>query len=307
VDGAIIDGGAVADAVRRLFANSQFKAREVAASLSGNSVIVKKITLPAMTGQELAESIYWEAEQYIPFDIQDVNLDYEVLTPAGVDNQGTMDVLLVAAKKDKIGDYTSVITQAGRTPVVVDVDAFALQNAYEVNYGFEPGTTVALLNAGASATNINILHGAQSVFTRDISMGGNAFTEAVQRELGLPYELAEQLKKGQDVDGATYEDARPVLKAMTDNILLEVEKTFDFFKATASNDRIDRIVLSGGASRVDGFPEALAARFGTEVMTFDPFRQVSIDPAKLGGLSAEELAPVAAVAVGLALRKVGDR
>ena len=237
---------AVADAVRRLFANAQFRAKDVAASLSGNSVIVKKITLPAMTEQELAESIYWEAEQYIPFDIQDVNLDYEVLAANG-DSHGTMDVLLVAAKKDKIGDYTSVITQAGRTPVVVDVDAFALQNAYEANYGFEPGGIVALLNAGASATNINILHGAQSVFTRDVSMGGNAFTEAVQRELGLPYELAEQLKKGHDVDGATYEDARPVLKAMTDNVLLEVEKTFDFFKATASNDRIDRIVLSGGA------------------------------------------------------------
>jgi type IV pilus assembly protein PilM len=218
-----------------------------------------------------------------------------------------MDVLLVAAKKDKIGDYTNVITQAGRTAVVVDVDAFAIQNAYEVNYGFEPGTTVALLNAGASATNINILHGAQSVFTRDISMGGNAFTEAVQRELGLPYELAEQLKKGQDVEGATYDDARPVLKAMTDNILLEVEKTFDFYKATASNDRIDRIVLSGGASRVDGFAEALAARFGTEVMAFDPFRQVTLDAARLGSISPEELAPVAAVAVGLALRKVGDR
>src|SRR5512139_3108183 len=134
-------------------------------------------------------------------------------------------------------------------------------------------------------------------------MGGNAFTEAVQRELGLPYELAEQLKKGQDVDGATYDDARPVLKAMTDNILLEVEKTFDFFKATASNDRIDRIVLSGGASRVDGFAEALGARFGTEVTTFDPFRQVALDAAKLGAVSAEELAPVAAVAVGLALRR----
>jgi len=308
VDGAIIDGGAVADAVRRLFANTQFKAKDVAASLSGNSVIVKKITLPAMTEQELAESIYWEAEQYIPFDIQDVNLDYEVITPTkGADNQGTIDVLLVAAKKDKIGDYTSVISQAGRTPVVVDVDAFALQNAYEANYGFEPGGVVALLNAGASATNINILHGAQSVFTRDVSMGGNAFTEAVQRELGLPYELAEQLKKGQDIDGATYEDARPVLKAMTDNVLLEVEKTFDFFKATASNDRIDRIVLSGGGSRVDGFAQALAARFGTEVTPFDPFRQVSIDPAKLGGVSVEEMAPVAAVAVGLALRKVGDR
>jgi type IV pilus assembly protein PilM len=308
VDGAIIDGGAVSDAVRRLFANAQFRARDVAASLSGNSVIVKKITLPAMTEQELAESIYWEAEQYIPFDIQDVHLDYEVLTPPGGGAaQGTIDVLLVAAKKDKIGDYTSVITQAGRTPVVVDVDAFALQNAYEVNYGFEPGVTVALLNAGASATNINILHGPQSVFTRDISMGGNAFTEAVQRELGLPYELAEQLKKGQDVEGASYEDARPVLKAMTDNILLEVEKTFDFFKATASSDRIDQIVLSGGASRVDGFAEALAARFGTDVISFDPFRQVSLDSAKLGAISPEELAPVAAVALGLALRKVGDR
>jgi type IV pilus assembly protein PilM len=306
VDGAIIDGGAVADAVRRLFANAQFKAKDVAASLSGNSVIVKKITLPAMTEQELAESIYWEAEQYIPFDIQDVNLDYEILTPKA-DSQGTMDVLLVAAKKDKIGDYTSVITQAGRKPALVDVDAFALQNAYEANYGFEPGGVIALLNAGASATNINILHGAQSVFTRDVSMGGNAYTEAVQRELGLPYELAEQLKKGDDVDGATYDDARPVLKAMTDNILLEVEKTFDFFKATASNDRIDRIVLSGGASRVDGFATALATRFGTQVMPFDPFRQVSIDPAKLGGVSVEEMAPVAAVAVGLALRKVGDR
>lgn len=308
VDGAIIDSGAVADAVRRLFENKQFKAREVVASLSGNSVIVKKITLPSMTEQELGESIYWEAEQYIPFDIQDVNLDYEILSPgAGPGGQGTMDVLLVAAKKDKIADYTSVITQAGRTPVVVDVDAFALQNAYEVNYGFEPGVVVALLNAGASATNINILSGGQSVFTRDISLGGNAFTEAVQRELGLPFDLAEQLKKGFDVEGATFEEARPVLKAMTDNILLEIEKTFDFFKATASSDRIDRIVLSGGASRAEGFAEALAARFGVEITSFDPFRQVTVDPARLGGQAVEDLAPVAAVAVGLALRKVGDR
>jgi len=213
----------------------------------------------------------------------------------------------VAAKKEKIADYTNVIAQAGRTPVVVDVDAFALQNAYEVNYGFEPGVVVALLNAGASATNINILAGGQSVFTRDISLGGNAFTEAVQRELGLPYEQAEQLKKGFDVEGATFDEARPVLKAMTDNILLEIEKTFDFFKATASSDRIDRIVLSGGASRVEGFAEALAARFGVEVISFDPFRQVAMDPARLGAFGAEELAPVAAVAVGLALRKVSDR
>ncbi|MEZ5284076.1 MAG: type IV pilus assembly protein PilM [Vicinamibacterales bacterium] len=308
VDGAIIDSGAVSDAVRRVFENKQFKSREVVASLSGNSVIVKKITLPAMSEQELSDSIHWEAEQYIPFDIQDVNLDYEILTPAeGPGGQGTMDVLLVAAKKEKIGDYTSVIAQAGREAVVVDVDAFALQNAYEANYGFEPGVVVALLNAGASATNINILAAGQSVFTRDISLGGNAFTEAVQRELGLPYDLAEQLKKGFDVEGATFEEARPVLKAMTDNILLEIEKTFDFFKATASSDRIDRIVLSGGASRTEGFADALAARFGVEVTAFDPFRQMAVDPAKLGGFAPEDLAPVAAVAVGLALRKVADR
>jgi len=306
VDGAIIDGGAVADAVRRLFATKKFKAKDVVASLSGNSVIVKKITLPSMTEAELSESIYWEAEQYIPFDIQDVNLDYEILDGGG-DAGGSMDVLLVAAKKDKIGDYTNVITQAGKTPVLVDVDVFALQNAFEANYGFEPSSVVALLNAGASAININILSGSQSVFTRDVSMGGNAFTEAVQKELNLPYESAEQLKKGQDVDGATYEDARAVLRAMTDNVLLEVEKTFDFFKATASNDRIDRIMLCGGASRVEGFAESLRERFNTEVEQFDPFRQVALDPKKVGIDNPDDYAPVAAVAMGLALRKVGDR
>ena len=306
VDGAIIDGGAVADAVRRLFATKKFKAKDVVASLSGNSVIVKKITLPSMTEAELSESIYWEAEQYIPFDIQDVNLDYEILDGGG-DAGGSMDVLLVAAKKDKIGDYTNVITQAGKTPVLVDVDVFALQNAFEANYGFEPSTVVALLNAGASAININILSGSQSVFTRDVSMGGNAFTEAVQKELNLPYESAEQLKKGQDVDGATYEDARAVLRAMTDNVLLEVEKTFDFFKATASNDRIDRIMLCGGASRVEGFAESLRERFNTDVEQFDPFRQVALDAKKVGIDNPDDYAPVAAVAMGLALRKVGDR
>ena len=308
VDGAIIDGGAVADAVRRLFANKRFKANDVVASLSGNSVIVKKITLPAMTEAELSESIYWEAEQYIPFDIQDVNLDYEILDPGtGQDSQGSMEVLLVAAKKDKIADYTSVIAQAGKTPTIVDVDVFALQNAFEANYGFDPNAVVAILNAGASAININILSGSQSVFTRDVSTGGNAFTEAVQKELNLPYESAEQLKKGQDVDGATYEDARAVLRAMTDNVLLEVEKTFDFFKATASSDRIDRIMLSGGASRVEGFAESLRERFATEVEPFDPFRQVAIDPKKLGVDNVEDFGAVAAVAMGLALRKVNDR
>jgi type IV pilus assembly protein PilM len=308
VDGAIIDAGAVADAVRRLFeGNKAFKSKEVCASLSGNAVIVKKITLPVMTQTELDESIYWEAEQYIPFDIQDVNLDYQILDPGtGPDSRGSMTVLLVAAKKEKIGDYVGVIAQAGRTPVVVDVDAFALQNAYEANYGLEPGRVVVLLNAGASAINVNILQGDQSVFTRDISMGGNAYTEAVQKELDLPYEVAEELKKGTPVDGATFEDARPVLRAVTESVLLEIQKTFDFYKASAASDQINRIVVSGGASRVEDFRELLQQRFGTPVEEFDPFRTVGWNPKTLGASSAD-VAASAAVAVGLALRRVGDR
>ena len=307
VDGAIIDGGAVADAIRRLFTAGAIKTKEVAASLSGNAVIVKKITLPQMSEAELAESIYWEAEQYIPFDIQDVNLDYQIVDKGGDGGKATMDVLLVAAKKEKIADYTGVIAQAGRSAVVVDVDAFALQNAYEVNYGIEPGAIVALLNAGASATNINILSGDQSVFTRDISIGGNAYTEALQKELNLPFDLADQLKRGMPVDGVTYDDAKPVLRAVTENVMLEIQKTFDFFKTTASSDRIDRIMLSGGASRAEGFNEMLSERFNVPVEGLDPFKRVAFESKKFQIESAAEVGPTAAVAVGLALRRVGDR
>ena len=306
VDGAIIDGAAVADAIRRLFDAKSIRTKDVVASLSGNAVIVKKITLPVMTEAELAESIYWEAEQYIPFDIQDVNLDYQVLDGADPAAKGTMDVLLVAAKKEKIADYTGVIAQAGRTAVVVDVDAFALQNAYEANYGLQPGAIVVLLNAGASATNINILNGDQSVFTRDVSIGGNAYTEALQRELSLPLEAADKVKRGTPVDGVTFDDARPVLRAVSENVMLEIQKTFDFFKATASSDRIDRIVVSGGASRAEGFTEMLTERFEAPVEPFDPFKKIAFDSKKLG-MQGADAAATAAVAVGLALRRVGDR
>ena len=306
VDGAILDGAAVVDAIRRAFESRGIKTKDVAASLSGNAVIVKKITLPSMTDAELSESIQWEAEQYIPFDIQDVNLDYQILNRSDVGGKSTMEVLLVAAKKDKIADYTGVIGQAGRVAVVIDVDAFALQNAYEANYGVESGSIVVLLNVGASATNINILDGDQSVFTRDLSTGGNAYTEALQKELNLPFEQADQLKRGQAVDGVSFEDAKPVLRAVTENVILEVQKTFDFYRASAATDRISRIVVSGGASRAEGFMEMLGERFQAPVETFDPFRKVTFDAARFK-LDAFEIAPTAAVAVGLALRRAGDR
>jgi type IV pilus assembly protein PilM len=308
VDGAIIDAGAVADAIRRVFQAAGIKTKEVVASLSGNAVIVKKINLPVMTEAELHESIYWEAEQYIPFDIQDVNLDYQIMDPGtGPDSRGSMEVLLVAAKKEKIADYTGVISQAGRSAVVIDVDAFALQNAYEVNYGVDPAAVIVLLNAGASAVNINIVTGEHSLFIRDISIGGNAYTEAVQKELNLPFASAEMLKRQVPVDGVAYDDAKPVLRAVTENVLLEVQKTFDFFKATASADRIDRIVVSGGASRVEGFRAALADRFGAVVELFDPFRRIGFDKTRFGVDDIEEAATIAPVVVGLALRRAGDR
>ena len=308
VDGAIIDGGVVADVIRQVFEQNSIRTKEVVASLSGNTVIVKKIILPLMTDEELAESIYWEAEQYIPFDIQDVNLDYQVLEAGAEDvDRGTMAVLLVAAKKEKIADYTGVISQAGRVPVVMDVDAFALQNAFEANYGVDMARVVVLVNAGASAININIVEGGQSLFTRDISIGGNAYTEALQKELRLTLEDADQLKRGMPVGEASVEDADPIVRTVTENLLLEVEKTFDFFKATAASDRIDQLVVTGGAAGVEGFVEAFENRFGLEVSAFDPFRQVTFDLKKISEERREVLAQTAAVAVGLALRRVDDR
>jgi type IV pilus assembly protein PilM len=308
VDGAIIDSASVADTIRHLCESRGIRSREVVASIAGNAVIVKKITLPRMTHAELAESITWEAEQYIPFDIQDVNLDYQVVGQGSGAATGTMEVLLVAAKKEKIADYTGVIAQAGRTPVVIDVDAFALQNAYEVNYGIRAREVIALVNFGASAANINILSGDDSLFTRDISIGGTSYTEALQKELNLPYDTADLLKRGVRVDGYTPEIARPILRAVTENVLLEIQKTFDFFRGTTGSDRIDRLVVSGGASRVGGFLEMLDDRFDSEVELFDPFKKVSFDPLKFGvGPSALDVQVSSAVAVGLALRRAGDR
>ena len=305
VDGAIMDSGAVIDSIQRLFSANKIKTTDVACSVSGNAVIVKKISLPQMTPEELAESIHWEAEQYIPFDIQDVSLDYEVVEGSG--SGGNMDVLLVAAKKDKIGDYTSAISQAGKSPSIIEVDVFALQNCYEVNYGIDPGRVIALLNVGASIMNINIVKGSNSIFNRDIAVGGNQYTDAIQKDLNLSFDQAEALKRGARVEGAAPENLGPILRAVSDNITLEIQKTFDFFKATSSEDRIDRIFLAGGTSKVPGLRELLADRFDAGVEILNPFNNVIYNPREFDPDFIAEIGPSAAVAVGLAVRRVGDR
>jgi type IV pilus assembly protein PilM len=305
VDGAIMDSGAVIDAMQRLFQTSKIKTQEVATSVSGNAVIVKKISLPQMSNDELAESIHWEAEQYIPFDIQDVALDYEVIDGGG--GGGNMDVLLVAVKKDKISDYTSAISQAGKTCQVVDVDVFALQNCYEVNYGTDPGRVVALLNIGASIMNINIIKGSTSIFNRDIAVGGNQYTDAIQKDLNLSFDQAEAMKRGERVEGAAPENLHPIIQAVSENIALEIQKTFDFFRATSSEDRIDRILLSGGTAKIQGLRDLLADRFEAGVELMNPFNSVTYNPKDFDPDFINDIGPSAAIAVGLAVRKVGDR
>ena len=304
VDGAIMDAGAVIDAIQRLFQAQKIKTTDVATGVSGNAVIVKKISLPQMSQEELAESIHWEAEQYIPFDIQDVALDYEVIEGGA---GGNMDVLLVAVKKDKISDFTSAISQAGRNAAVVDVDVFALQNCYEINYGIDPGRVVALLNVGASIMNINIIKGGTSIFNRDIAVGGNQYTDAIQKDLNLSFDQAEALKKGERVDGAAPENLHPILQVVSENIAMEIQKTFDFFRATSSEDRLDRIFLAGGTSKVQGLRDLLAEKFEAGVEMLNPFNSVTYNPRDFDPDFINDVAPSAAIAVGLAARKVGDR
>src|SRR6266705_3112008 len=298
VDGAIMDAPLVAGAISNIFETQKVKTKNVATAVSGHSVIVKRVTLPMMSEEELYDRIQSEASQHIPFDIADVNLDHQLLE--SVDAQ--LDVLLVAVKKDKILNHTNVLAQSGKNSTVVDIDAFALQNSYEVNYDPDPGQTIALLNIGASVMNINIVRGGIPLFTRDVSVGGNQYTDALQKELDLSYEDAERLKKGDSLPSVTDEQKQQILRSVSDILTLEIQKTFDFFRATASGENIQRIVVAGGTARVPGLVDLLREEFAMPVEELNPFRKVLIDPGKHSDDQIREMAPRLVIAVGLALR-----
>jgi type IV pilus assembly protein PilM len=300
VDSMIVDSGTVSSAISKLFADCLIKTKSVATAVSGHSVIVKKISLPSMSDQELAETIEKEAAQHIPFDLADVSLDYQILSEEAGSPQ--MDVLLVAVKKDKILNYTNVLSMSGRTPSIVDIDALALQNCYEYNYQPAPGQVVALLNLGASVMNINIVKGTTPLFPRDVSVGGHQYTDSLQKELDLNFEDAEKLKLGEKV-GTVSEDAKaPILQQVTEIIVLEIQKTFDFFRASAAGEHIEKIYLAGGSAKVPGLMEALRQEFSMPVELLNPFQRV-VPPADGPGADLVEQNPgQLAVAVGLALR-----
>ncbi len=304
VDGAIMDSSLVVETIARLLSSTTVKNPNVAVAVSGHSVIVKKIQLPTMPEEELSESIRWEAEQYVPFDINDVYPDYVVLDP-GIGAE-TMGVLLVAAKKEKVDDFKNVVTQAGRVPALVDVDAFALQNCYEVNYGVDPSRVVALVNIGASVMNVNILAQGQTVFWRDITFGGNQFTDALQKAYSLSFEQAEALKKGEPVAGQTLQSIQPVLDGVSEDVSAELQKTLDFFQATSGADRVDSIMISGGTSRVSRLDSVLKDKFGLPVEVLNPFHAVAVDERAVDPKWLADVSPSLAVAVGLGVRKLSE-
>src|SRR6204780_1006566 len=239
VDSMIVDSGTVSSAISKLFADNQIKTKAVATAVSGHSVIVKKISLPSMSDQELAETIEKEAAQHIPFDLSDVSLDYQILSEEAGSPQ--MDVLLVAVKKDKILNYTNVLSMAGRTPAIVDIDALALQNCYEYNYQPAPGQVVALLNLGASVMNINIVKGTTPLFPRDVSVGGHQYTDSLQKELDLNFEDAAKLNLAEEVGTVSVAAKGPIQRQVTETIGVQFQKTFGFFRASAAGQPIEKI------------------------------------------------------------------
>jgi type IV pilus assembly protein PilM len=305
VQGAFLNSSAITDAIRESIDSAGIKTKWVATAVSGHSVIVKKISLPTMSREELEESIRWEAEQYIPFDINEVNLDFQILESGG--DEGQMDVLLVAAKKDLIDDYVQVITDAGLQPVVLDVCAFALQNAFAANAGVTAEEVVALVNVGSQVVNINIVANGVPAFTRDISTGGNVYTEEIQKALSVSWEEAERIKIG---GGATEEsqdvvpqEVEQAMRGVTDTVIGEISRSLDFFAATAAESRISKVVLSGGGCRVSGFEAAFQGKTNLPVQRLDPLGGITSSD-RLDAELLESWGPSLGVSVGLAMRKV---
>jgi type IV pilus assembly protein PilM len=310
VQGAFLNSAAIVDTVREAIENGKFRSKNVSAAVSGHSVIVKKVSLPAMTRDELDEQIRWEAEQYIPFDVNEVNLDFQILDPANAgDGGGQMEVLLVAAKKDLIDDYVQVITEAGLVPVVIDVAAFAVENAFQANYAVTPDEIVALVNIGAQVVNINILSRGFPAFTRDITTAGNQYTEEIQKTLSVSFDEAERIKlggrKSDDSQDVVPQEVEHAMQSVTETVIGEISRSLDFFSATTADSRISRVVLSGGGANVAGFEKAFHERTGLPVEIMNPFSRM-VPSSKFEPEFLEEMAPALGVGVGLALRRVSS-
>jgi len=307
VDGHVMNSGAVVDALRKLFKDLRIGQREVALAIAGNSVIIKKLNLPLMKQEELEEQIQWEAEQHIPYDISEVEIDYNVL---GQNTEaGQMDVLLVAAKKDQIQDILAVAKEAKLRPVVVDIAAFVLQNTYELNYGFNPNETIALINVGAEVTTVNIVHGDMPQFTRDISNGGNSITEEIQKQLQVSFDEAEAYKAGGDLNSheVVPQEVNGIITSVVDALAGEIQRSLDFYMATTNRGEVERIFVTGGTAKIPYLRVAIERRSRMPVELMDPFRRVHFDERQFRPDVLRSQAPQATIGLGLSLRKQKER
>lgn len=304
VDNTLMDSSSIVTAIKNLVASLGIKIKDVVCSISGNSVIIRKIVLPAMPQEELEDQISWEAEQYIPFDINDVNMDFQILSPDSND-PSKMNVLLVASKKDIINDYVSVFSEAGMQLSVVDVDSFAVQNAFEANHDYSSEDILALVNIGASIMNINVIKAGITLFTRDVQMGGNLYTEEIQKQIGLSSEDAEIGKRL--VHESTNESLRNVILKVNETITQEIRRSLDFYNSTASEDRISGVFVSGGCSKVYNLIDTISEKIGLPVERLNPFAKLKYNEKDFDPKFLEEIGPFMAVPVGLAIRRAGDK
>ncbi|HEX4477345.1 MAG TPA: type IV pilus assembly protein PilM [Polyangiaceae bacterium] len=305
VDGQVMDASGVIESLQRIFHDSKIRQREVALSVSGQSVIIRKITVPMMTPAELEEQIHWEAEQHIPFDIKDVQVDYQVLRRRPEANQ--MDLLLVAAKRDQINDFAQLARDAKLKPVVCDIDAFTVQNLFEMSRGLPPDQTVALINVGASMASLNIISNGVSAFTREIANGGNIITEEIQKQLGVPFDQAEAYKCGGPAEGGAPgivpEPVARVIESVTDSIAGEIQRSLDFFLATTGEGEISRIYLTGGSANLPSLGQAIERRSRVSVDTWAPTERLVVEGKDVDRAMLQARAAQLSVALGLGLRK----
>lgn len=307
VDGSIIDAMTVTNTMKDLIKEHGVKVKDAVSSLTGHSVIIKKVSFPAMTEDELAESIQWEAEQYIPFPITDVNIDFQILG-ADTEGRGQMEVMLVAVKKDVINDYTNVIKEAGLNPVVIDVDSFALENMMEINYPVAPGENIAMVNIGASITSISVILGGLTIFTRSIPMGGNQFTEEIQRQMNISFKDAEDMKVGRKAPPAADAASLPAaIETISTNLAFEVKRSLDFFLGGSQGSYVNKIYLSGGGSKAAGLQDLMQEKTNIPIEIANPFKNLEVNVKTYDKEELKEQAPFFGVAVGLATRRFADR
>ncbi|MFH2012679.1 MAG: type IV pilus assembly protein PilM [Pseudomonadota bacterium] len=307
VDGAVREKDPVINTIKNLVSNLGIKTKNAAISLSGHSVIVKNISLPVMTEQELEDTIIWEAEQHIPFEVDDVNIDFQILGKP-TEDKNQMDVLLVAAKKDIINGYIAVIKEAGLNPVVMDIDPFALGNMFEINYPYNEDEVIALIDIGASILNMNIIKNGIPVFTRAISIGGNKITAEIQKRKDISYEEAETLKLGGKVKDIEFHDLEDIITEISLSLVTEIQRSMDFFWATFTDEAISKIYLSGGCSKSIELKRLLEDRItDIPIEIANPFAGINYNEKALDSEYLEYIAPMMAVGVGLALRQVGDK